>query len=486
MLRKLISWAAAVALAWSPILALAQEISQPGTGGSSGGGAVTAGACLGGGGSTPTTLFGTAQLANSGAQITGTYVVVAADACKLAVFNSASPFTVTVPAIGTAGFSSGYGFDFINIGAGTVTLQSASNFEGSSSAGGTLSSITAITGRAGTITVDPVSSVYAASACTACIAGGVTGPLASLVGNIPTFSVTNGQTLQDSGVNITGNQLFLTSGVFGAPGLVLNGTNTGLFGSSSLGQFTAAGTAMGFWSNTVWGVGPSVVGSRTVSDGGGSNVTMTFEVANSVSTLGRAGISVSGYVANPARPSMLALAHANSNTLGTNTAVGSADQLGLVSFQGADGTNMVTAAQLKCNASGTVSTAQVPATCILATANATGTVTSAQSWDQAQHIYFGGPKPSIGTGSGDCGTTPTNTGNDNAGAVTVGSSVNGGVCTVTFAASWTIAPICTVNNNTAVARVVGATSVGTGSFKITAATTLTAADVLTYRCEGTL
>ncbi len=86
----------------------------------------------------------------------------------------------------------------------------------------------------------------------------------------------------------------------------------------------------------------------------------------------------------------------------------------------------------------------------------------------------------VATGAGDCGTTPAVVGNDNAGRVTVGSGANGGVCTVTFAKSWTNAPVCSVFNETSAVALRPAVS--TTTLAITGA--LTAADVLSFQCMG--
>lgn len=99
------------------------------------------------------------------------------------------------------------------------------------------------------------------------------------------------------------------------------------------------------------------------------------------------------------------------------------------------------------------------------------------------HETSTGTAPVVSTGSGDCGTSPVIAGNDNTGRVTVGSSTNGGQCTVTFAVAWTNKPICTVANETSGARTVFPTP-STTALVIKAASTLTAADSLVYSCEG--
>lgn len=97
------------------------------------------------------------------------------------------------------------------------------------------------------------------------------------------------------------------------------------------------------------------------------------------------------------------------------------------------------------------------------------------------HQNFTGTSPAVSSGVLDCGTTPSIVGNDNVGRVTVGSSTNGGACTITFASSWTNAPICMVEDETT-NILVRATSVGASSFQISGV--LVAGDSLTYRCSG--
>lgn len=95
----------------------------------------------------------------------------------------------------------------------------------------------------------------------------------------------------------------------------------------------------------------------------------------------------------------------------------------------------------------------------------------------------GGAVPTVGSGSGDCGTSPAIAGNSSVGRVTVGSSANGGKCTVTFAAPYPHAPACYTQDETANARLTFATTTS-ATLVINAATTFTAADSLVYSCAG--
>jgi hypothetical protein len=97
-----------------------------------------------------------------------------------------------------------------------------------------------------------------------------------------------------------------------------------------------------------------------------------------------------------------------------------------------------------------------------------------------------GAAPTLGTGSSDCGTSPSVSGRttDASGTVLVGTSP-GVKCTVTFSAPFVDLPRCFANNPTALARPVTAIFANTTSFQIAANSgSLTAGDTLQYHCEG--
>lgn len=95
-------------------------------------------------------------------------------------------------------------------------------------------------------------------------------------------------------------------------------------------------------------------------------------------------------------------------------------------------------------------------------------------------LHNGITDPTVGTGVGDCGTTPVIVGSDSAGRVTVGSAANGGKCTVTFGAAWGTAPVCVVNDQTT-SVLTRAANISTTAFEITG--TIVAGDNLSYICE---
>jgi len=94
-------------------------------------------------------------------------------------------------------------------------------------------------------------------------------------------------------------------------------------------------------------------------------------------------------------------------------------------------------------------------------------------------LITNGAAPTIGTGPGDCGTSPSVVGNDISGTITVGSGANGGQCTVTFSAAKSSTPNCICQNSTT-ANLTRAANQSTTSFACTG--TLTAGDKLVYWC----
>lgn len=95
-------------------------------------------------------------------------------------------------------------------------------------------------------------------------------------------------------------------------------------------------------------------------------------------------------------------------------------------------------------------------------------------------IIPSGVAPTVAAGAGDCGTSPSIVGTDSGGRVTVGSSTNGGVCTVTFHTAYTNSPVCVASDNT--------TSITLQAITTTTTVALTgvvvAADSLSFVCIG--
>lgn len=95
------------------------------------------------------------------------------------------------------------------------------------------------------------------------------------------------------------------------------------------------------------------------------------------------------------------------------------------------------------------------------------------------HFVSTGTAPTVGSGVGDCGTSPSIAGTDLKGSVTVGSVVNGGVCTITFAAPFAQIPTC-IAQNTTTANLVRAAGATTTTVALTG--TFTAGDRVNYFC----
>ena len=96
---------------------------------------------------------------------------------------------------------------------------------------------------------------------------------------------------------------------------------------------------------------------------------------------------------------------------------------------------------------------------------------------------FTGNVPLVTAGSGDCGTSPAIVGTDNVFRVTVGSSANGGLCTVTFAQVFPHTPICYAVDETSSARLV-LPAPSTINVVLTAVSTFTAGDKIGATCFG--
>ena len=105
---------------------------------------------------------------------------------------------------------------------------------------------------------------------------------------------------------------------------------------------------------------------------------------------------------------------------------------------------------------------------------------SAASLGMLGHQIMTGATPTVGSGSSDCGTSPSIGGNDSAGRITVGAA-NGGRCTITFVSPWPNPPVCSAFDETT-GNLVRPTAASTGSVALTG--TLTAGDSVVYNCVG--
>ena len=106
---------------------------------------------------------------------------------------------------------------------------------------------------------------------------------------------------------------------------------------------------------------------------------------------------------------------------------------------------------------------------------------SAAALGMLGHQIVTGATPTVGSGSTDCGMSPSIGGNDSAGRVRVGASTNGGRCTITFASPWPNLPVCSVFDETT-GNLVRPIATSTSSVVLTG--TLTAGDSIVYQCVG--
>jgi hypothetical protein len=94
------------------------------------------------------------------------------------------------------------------------------------------------------------------------------------------------------------------------------------------------------------------------------------------------------------------------------------------------------------------------------------------------HTHTTGTAPTVGS----CGTSPSVVGTDTAGKITIGT---GGVvtgCVLTFATTWTNAPMCFLNDETQIIAVQGVPT--TTTLTINVALAFTASSVIDYHCIG--
>ena len=106
---------------------------------------------------------------------------------------------------------------------------------------------------------------------------------------------------------------------------------------------------------------------------------------------------------------------------------------------------------------------------------------SAAALGMLGHQIVTGATPTVGSGSTDCGMSPSIGGNDSAGRVRVGASTNGGRCTITFASPWPNLPVCSVFDETT-GNLVRPIATSTSSVVLTG--TLAAGDSIVYQCVG--
>lgn len=152
---------------------------------------------------------------------------------------------------------------------------------------------------------------------------------------------------------------------------------------------TSAGTltrAMAIDSTQVLIVGGSTAVSSALFTGG--TITPQFQIVGSQNTAGLISAAIINY-RNATTAGALYFSKSRSSTIGTMTIVTTGDTLGTIDWQGADGTNFVSAAQIVVNATGTVGAGQIPGLMTIKTADSAGTITEACRIDSTQVLVIG-------------------------------------------------------------------------------------------------
>lgn len=134
--------------------------------------------------------------------------------------------------------------------------------------------------------------------------------------------------------------------------------------------------------------GRVVVGATTAATTriGATTITAPFQI---LGTTNATASSLFGRYSNDVTAPNIFLAKSRDTSIGSFTTVAAADQLGVISFAGADGTQMVEAARITVLAEGTVSTGVVPGLLTFNTASSAGTLTERMRIDSAGQVGIG-------------------------------------------------------------------------------------------------
>jgi len=139
----------------------------------------------------------------------------------------------------------------------------------------------------------------------------------------------------------------------------------------------------------------------------------------------------------------------------------------------------LTAAELNAALAGpAITSGTIDGATIGGTTPAAATFTTATFTGHTRSVGTG--TPTVASGGTDCGTSPVIVGSDGAMRLTVGTSTNGGVCTVTFHAAWTAPPVCVMQNETTANLLRPEVTASVLKFH----GTLTAGDSLVAQCVG--
>jgi hypothetical protein len=186
---------------------------------------------------------------------------------------------------------------------------------------------------------------------------------------------------------------------------------------------------------------------------------------------------------NTATASNWILGKSRGATIDSWTIVALDDMLGQFIFAGADGTDLGQAASIAAFVDDTPGAGtDMPGRIVFSTSpNGSETVAERFRINSKGH----GEWTAASAPTSDCGTSDTfETGStDVVGRIEVGTTP-GASCTLTFAAAWTNAPHCSVNNEDSVARAVTMVTSTTTNVLITFAAAPDAADSISYHCVG--
>lgn len=381
---------------------------------------------------TPTLTIGTttgtiASSATAPLAISATTGVVSITGAAGQVLAGAGPAFTATPSLGAAG------------GGGTLTLV------GSTSGSATIS----VTATAGTLNL--------ATGATVDVSGNVTGTTLISSGSVTGTSILSPLTV---GGAAAGSTLTLKS---------TSGTGTS---DAIIFQVGSNGATEGF--RVVTG-GQIVVNGTTAQTYSSANITPAVQLnaLSTQTTLAQARWS------NDNLGSAISLLKSRGTTVGSYTIVQSGDNIGNIFFRAASGAaaDVSIAAAIVAEVDGTPgATNNMPGRLVFQTA-ASGSSTSTERLRISNngHTRWNGTAPALSS----CGTSPTITGNDTHGTVTMGTASPTG-CVITFAVAYPIVATCRVTWRTNIASMQYTVS----TTAITLTQTATSSNLIDYDCWG--
>lgn len=221
------------------------------------------------------------------------------------------------------------------------------------------------------------------------VPGAVVGPASATDNAVSRFDGTTGKLVQNSAVTIDDSNnvagvatLSIGAGAVGAPALYMGGdTTTGLYApnDNEIG-FTVSGALVALFTG-----GSAVFGhTATITQANASAARFEFHA-----TSANGSSMASGHWANSATSPTWIGAKSRGGSVGTHGAVVAEDDILNIWGEGSDGTAFVSAARIRFEAEGTISSGVVPGRITLATANSAGTITEAFRVDSSQKLLAG-------------------------------------------------------------------------------------------------